>query len=37
MLNIVMGRKRVKEFITALHRIDENKKELAGVIKDKIL
>ena len=36
-LNIVMNRKRVKEFITALHRIDENKKELAGVIKDKIL
>ena len=36
-LNIVMNRKRVKEFITALHRIDENKKELAGVIKDRIL
>ena len=36
-LNIVMNRKRVREFITALHRIDENKKELAGIIKDRIL
>ena len=36
-LNIVMGRKRVKEFITALHRIDENKKDLGRAIKDRIL
>ncbi|NKQ39306.1 MAG: hypothetical protein HF967_07575 [Methanosarcinales archaeon] len=36
-LNIVMGRKRVREFITALHRIDENKKDLGGMIKDRIL
>ena len=36
-LNIVANRKRVKEFITALHRIDENKKDLGRTIKDRIL